>query len=198
MIIVSLCSIPERILFLQEIINSILPNVDRLNVFLNNYQNIPDFLINEKIVIERSQNHSDNGDSNKFFWVDKINNAYHFICDDDIIYKKKYFDFMIKKLRFYNNKVIVSLCGSYIVVSKKNFIDYYKSRYHIHINTEQSDDLLMHIVGTGVMCYHTNHINLTLFCLPYPNMADIWLGIYAKKYNIPLVRVNYKNKMNYI
>ena len=160
MIVASLCTIPERKKYLKSVIYSILPHVDKLNIFLNGYDNIPDYLLNDKINIECSSNHKNMGDANKFYWTDKIKNSYHFICDDDIIYNKRYFNYMIKKLNKYNNRVIVSLCGSRIDIPKNKFINYYQSRNYFSMYDNINKDIPVHIIGTGVMCYHTNYIKL--------------------------------------
>ena len=200
MIIASLCTIPSRKNNLKKTIESILPNVDKLNVFLNGYQQTPDFLLNnDKITVENSNKWGDKGDANKFFWSDKIdNNSYHFVCDDDIIYKKAYFDHMINKLKVYNHKVIVSLCGSRILKSQSQFSSYYRSRHPIHIRRNIDRDLLLNIIGTGAMCYHTKYIKLIPDIFKQRNMADIWLGIHAKKNRIPLIRVSLISHTRYV
>ena len=198
MIVASLCTIPERKKYLKSVIYSILPLVDKLNIFLNGYDNIPDYLLNDKINIECSSNHKNMGDANKFYWTDKIKNSYHFICDDDIIYNKRYFNYMIKKLNKYNNRVIVSLCGSRIDIPKNKFINYYQSRNYFSMYDNINKDIPVHIIGTGVMCYHTNYIKLLPDIFYKPNMADILLGIYAKNNKISLIKASCENINKFI
>ena len=42
------------------------------------------------------------------------------------------------------------------------------------------------------------NINIRFNAFKNKNMSDIWLGVYAKKNKIPLIRVGSKNHFNYV
>src|SRR5690554_2476443 len=107
MISVSLASIPERKNCLHQIVNEIYNKVDRINVYLNNYTEIPSFLKKEKFFVVMSNVFGDRSALGKLFWCDQINSGYHFIIDDDIQYPEDYFDFLIKKIEQYGGTKIV-------------------------------------------------------------------------------------------
>jgi hypothetical protein len=192
-IVASLTTIPSRIRSLKETVNSILPNVDFLHVFLNGYEKVPPFLNDEKIIVARSQDYGDNGDANKFFWCDKVNNCYHFFCDDDIRYTRKYFTFMMSKVDQYKRKAVVGLGGASFNCAKKSFINYYRSRTHIHASTMKTGDEYVHLLCTGIMCFYASDMCITtnIFDYSHPNMCDVWFAVVGKKQKIPFVRVQY-------
>jgi len=191
MIVASLASIPSRIRSLEKTVQSLFNNVSYLHVYLNDYQDVPKFLYNPKIIIARSQDYGNNGDAGKFFWTDKISHkegGYHFICDDDIYYTKSYITEMTEQLNKHPN-CLISACGSTI---PQNFTNYYNDRttYHFHdIITETKE---VDIIGTGTLAYNANKINLNPFIFKYPNMADIWLSLYAKQHNIKMLKISFK------
>ena len=88
-IICGVASIPERSENLRQTIESILPFVDELHVFLNNYPATPKYLQNPKISVYRSQDYHDLGDAGKFFTVGK-KRGFYLAIDDDIIYPEDY------------------------------------------------------------------------------------------------------------
>ena len=69
LIIMNVASIPRREKMLEATINSIINQIDILNVYLNNYDHVPHFLQNKKINIIRSQDFGDIKDNGKFFFA---------------------------------------------------------------------------------------------------------------------------------
>ena len=199
MICASLASIPQREKSLEKTVASILPNVQYLHVYLNKYRHVPNFLINNKIIVARSQDYGDNGDAGKFFWSDKIKECYHFTCDDDLIYNNEYFTFMIQKIEQYNRKIIVGGCGSVIVGSKSKYKNYYNDRISYHFHQDIEKDVFVNNVGTGTSAYHTSTLDISPFDFKSANMADIWLSILAKNNNVPMVKIKFeKDPKKYI
>jgi hypothetical protein len=187
----SLASIPLRKNVLQSTVNSILPHVDHLHVYLNNYDAIPHFLLNNpKITVAQSQQYGDNGDAGKFWWSNNIN-GYHFVLDDDLIYSQKFFDLLIEKLLYYDNKVVVGIQGATVISNMDKFVNYYKSRTSYHHNMNLTKDTVVHILGTGVLCYHTTIMKVYPTDFKHPNMADIWFGLLGQQNKIPFLCVEH-------
>ena len=187
----SLASVPWREKTLERTVASLLPQVDQLNVFLNGYDHVPDFLANPKITIARSQDHGDLGDTGKFFWVDSTK-GYCFTADDDLLYASDYVEYCIKKIEKYNKKVVVGLHGGNIPINMSDF-----QRDRIRISAFYSDylqcDTPVHLLGTGAMAYHSDTIAISIDMFPLPNMADVWFALFAQKKCIPLITLE-RNK----
>lgn len=189
-ITVSIASIPSRIIPLEITINSLISQVDILNVYLNNYKNIPSFLYNKKIIVMRSQDYKDLGDIGKFYWIDKID-GYHFTCDDDIIYPNNYIQSMIKEINKYNG--FISYHG---VIFKQPFKSFTNSKTTYHFRRFVGNDYLVNLLGTGVMGYDADIIKIPLDIFKHKNMADIFIAIFAKNKKIPCMVI--KHKKNYL
>ena len=97
LVTVSVASVPRREKLLEKTVASILPQTDILNVFLNNYEHIPDFLKHEKIHIAQSQDFEDFAVNSKFFCAEYVK-LYHFIIDEDILYPKNYIEYCIDSI----------------------------------------------------------------------------------------------------
>ena len=133
-ITVSIASIPKREEALQSTINSLINQVDKINVYLNGYNHIPEFLDRKNIEFMRSQESKDLGDVGKFYWANKIK-GYHFTCDDDIIYPSNYIEFMIDKLNQYSG--FISLHGAILV---EPIISFYRCRIVYHFMHDLKED----------------------------------------------------------
>lgn len=177
---------------LVESINSIIDQCDYINVALNSYDDIPKELCsNNKIRIIITDN--EKGDAYKF---NEFINArgYYFTIDDDIIYPPNYTEFMISQVEKYNRNCIVTLHGrTYASFPIKNFRD--KCNVY-HFNKLVTEDIVVHIGGTGVMCIHTDLCRIPLEYFKRPNMADVWVAKWAREHSIDIVCV--KHEKNYL
>jgi len=180
----SLATLPERVDCLRETLTSILDWADRVYVFVNGaYRDVPQFLIQDRVTVHF--NHENIGDRAKFHSADRVRHGYHFICDDDITYSSTYVEMMIEKLERLERRAIVGVHGS---VLKSGFKDYYSDDRTIHsLKYEKPADIRVDFLGTGAIAFHAEHINLRLEIFDRENMADVILGVHAKRVGIPLV-----------
>jgi len=75
----SLTTIVERENSLKETVKSLLPQVNKLNVYLHGYVKMPQFLKNPKIEVAFDIEHGDRGDIDKLAWIDEVK-GYHLVC----------------------------------------------------------------------------------------------------------------------
>lgn len=180
----SLASIPSRIPQLQKTIESLLPQMDRINVFLNNYTTVPDFLNNEKIQLEFGDNSL--GDAGKFFWANTTHD-YHFICDDDIIYAPDYADKMIKKIDKYGRMAVIGVHG--INLRFTPITDYNSSTERFSFHSALENDTLVHILGTGTIAYYGQAIKVSLNDFKEKNMADIFFALLGQNQKVSFISI---------
>ncbi len=192
-ITVSIASIPSRVEGLEKVVKQLLPQANTINVFLNEYRNIPHFLKNSKINIARSQDFGNIGDKGKFWWSDEIE-GYHFTCDDDIFYPDNYISETMKQFQKYGDDCFISYHGS---ILKEDFISYDKSRHVYPFWSECERDTLVNIGGTGVMAYNADANKIQYENLHNPNMADIWVSLWALNNNKPIVTPKRKSDWLY-
>ena len=112
MIRASLASIPARRDSLRRVVESLLPQVDRLGVYLNGYGDVPEFLADDRIDVARSEDHGDLGDAGKMFWAAEPGVDYHLACDDDILYPADYVARMVAEVDRYGRRALVGCHGA--------------------------------------------------------------------------------------
>lgn len=173
-------------------INSVLNQCDVINVFLNDYDEIPLEMYHEKINIFLTDNSK--GDAYKFYEL--INSTgYYFTIDDDIIYPENYTEFMIENIEKYNRKKIITLHG-------RNFQSFPIQSYYsknadlYHFTNEIKKDVVVKFGGTGVMAFHTDLIKERISFFETKNMADIWIGVLSKINQIDIICV--KHNKNFL
>lgn len=192
-IIAGIASIPERENALKLVINSIIKQVDEIFVYLNNYKSIPDYLKHHKIKAFLSKNEIDDlGDIGKFYKINKLK-GYYFTMDDDIVYPADYVIKMIDKIEQHKRKYVVSLHGR--IFDKLPVHSYYKG----HTSAFQclslvKKDAFAHVVGTGVLAFHTDTIKIKLSDFKASNMADIWFSKKCHDNNVKCLIMAHENR----
>lgn len=165
----SLASIPSRVASLGRVVHRLLPQVDKLNVYLNGYTTIPNFLSAPKVTVVRSQDACDVGDAGKFHWAASVV-GYHLTCDDDILYPTNYVERMIKGIERYGRRAAVGYHGHLLSSNLK-------ARHALHFGVAQAQDTHVHLLGTGALGYHTSSVRVVPQDFSTPNMADIWFAL---------------------
>lgn len=175
---------------LIKTIESIYDQCDVINVALNNYDEIPQELYDNKINIFITNN--EKGDAYKF--IDLTNsNGYFFTMDDDLVYCQDYVKNMVDNVEKYGRKNIITLHGR----SFKKFPirSYYNDTTKVyHFSNQLDKDLNVNVGGTGVMAFHTELFKVDINFFEKPNMADIWIAAIAKKKSIPITCVKHTSK----
>jgi len=190
MITFSFAAIPSRREFLKRVIDAILPQADRINVYLNGYPDVPDCLKNEKIVAARSQDSGDLSDTGKFFWLTETK-GFSFILDDDVLIAPNYVDAMLAKIRQYGKHIVAANHGSIFI---QHPIENYFSRKSRKILAVIEKDTQVHGAGTGSIVFHHSAIDFGLKDCPLPEMTDVWFALAAKKQKVPLVVMANRDK----
>jgi glycosyltransferase involved in cell wall biosynthesis len=184
-------SMPEREDSLNDTVKSILPQVGKLFVYLNRYTRIPNFLKHAKIEAVLSNNAiGDIGDIGKFFFVDKMK-GYCFTIDDDLIYPPDYVARYVSAIELHLRKAAITTHGRCFDNMPV------KSYYHGHTKSfrclgSQEKDNPVHVGGTGVMAFHTDHLNINIDDFKLSNMADIWFSKICSEQNVPIISISHK------
>ena len=186
----------QRIKSLVQAIESIYNQCDIINVCLNSHSGeIPEILYRDKINLYFTDNSK--GDAFKFLNLEE-SNGYYLTIDDDLIYPPNYVEYVINKCKDHDNKKIITLHGRSF--SSFPIVSYYKSATERYACLETvKNDVKVQFGGTGVMCFHTDLLKVSINDFLYPNMADIWIGKFAKERNIDIICVSHsKGYINYI
>jgi hypothetical protein len=178
-----MASFPARESALEESVKSILPQCDELHVYLNDYDHVPSFLKDARIKVYLSQEEiGDLGDVGKFFGCNKWK-GYVFTVDDKIIYPENYASTMISAIEASKRQAVISLHGR---IMKPNCTSYYhdfteafRCLDSVQINS------FAHVLGTGVLAWHTDTFKIKFSAFESINMSDIWFSKALQEANVP-------------
>jgi tetratricopeptide (TPR) repeat protein len=192
MIVCGVATLPERQNALKDTVESILPQVDKLIIYQNGYKEKFDFLNDDKIeIISSLDTQIDMGDAGKFYRIENHENCYYFSIDDDLIYPSDYVSTLLKTLKKYDYRVIATCHGRVLKPNPKSYYKDAKLMYRCLGNVESEE--FVHFGGTGVMAFHTSTVKINFKYFKTSNMADIWMGLYARENNIPILVVPHKS-----
>jgi hypothetical protein len=180
---VSIASVAEREESLRRVVACLLPQADRLNVYLNGYSAVPPFLDHPRIVTARSQQHGDAGDAGKFYWLE-AGAQYYLACDDDIVYPPDYVARTIGGIERYRRRAVVGWHGSILL---EHFAEYYRDRRILSFYAALESDTPVHVLGTGTVGFHSSTLRLAFADFEIPNMADVWFAIKGQQQRVPFV-----------
>lgn len=184
-IIAGMASIPQRQAALAQAVESILWQVDRLYVYLNDYDDVPSFLHSNKVTVFRSQDHGNLQDTGKFFGLQYHSRGIYLTLDDDIVYPTNYAAQMAESLDCIGFEGAVGVHGVYYPVAPSSFMNRKVVRYRDANSWLRPVSLL----GTGTVAFSIEHFGITLEAFPAPGMADVWFAVYAKLRRQPLFAV---------
>jgi len=183
---IGMASIPGRRKNLPGIVAALLPQVDRLCVYLNGYSDVPACLDHPKVSVFRSQDHGDLGAAGKFFGVEGAV-GYFFTVDDDIVYPSDYVEKMISAIKRYDKKAIVCVHGTRFFSTHPS--TWMRSRKGFHFLHGLECDEQVNVAGTATVAFHTDSFKLSPRVFSRKNMADMFFAIEAKAQGVPIFAI---------
>jgi hypothetical protein len=183
MITASLSTVAWRRSALERMLPTILPQVDRLNVFLQGYTQAPDCLRDRKITIADGRDHPDwlaLKSTAKLFWAAEglVADGVHLTVDDDILYPPDYAATLAARIDYYDRKAVVGYHGAIWDGS-------FRDRQVLHFEKALSHDTPVHTLGTGTTAWHTSSLKLTE--LGDWDGVDWTVAIAAQKQRLPMM-----------
>jgi FkbM family methyltransferase len=179
----SVASVPGRERGLAEVVGALLPQVDRLCVYLNGYEHVPSFLDAAKVRVVRSQESGDRGDGGKFFWAER-SAGFAVVCDDDLRYPADYVARLVAGIERYQRRAIVGFHGA---VLDDEFLSYYRSRRLYHFASALRRDTPVHVLGTGAAGYHHSALAVSARDFLVPDVADVSFALLGQRQRVPFV-----------
>ncbi len=149
----AMATYPARENIVEDTLNSIIGQVDKLFIYLNNYDNVPEYISNHpyKEKIEFILNpKSTLRAAGKFSWLGQVN-GYHFTIDDDIIYPKDYVKKMISFSKSKKDDALIGVHGSIFNTVVKDASKCRKSIFNFQKKLMKSK--IVHMVGSGTTLF---------------------------------------------
>lgn len=187
----SMATFPGREESLKDVIASIIDQVDELWIYANLYTKPPLNIRSRKLKWFLGDKHlGDLGDAGKFYRCEEIK-GYHFTIDDDLIYPRDYVFTLIGAIERYERRCVVSCHGR--TFPPGLIKSYYRgavNRYACLRAVPQ--DVFAHVIGTGVLSYHTDTVKIPFGIFEASNMADVWFSRYCQTRGIPRLILGHK------
>lgn len=182
-----LATLPNRWDTLQLVLQHILPNVNRLFVYIDGPDPLPDFLHYHEKVMAVHAGPTSLGDTGKFLGLFATPEpAYWIIIDDDLYYPRTYVHDMIGWVDRYKRQAVVSIGGCVVQSPCTHYYgDARKARYHFRDVVKQP--MPVNITNTGICAFHSGVVRPSLSDFPVPCMTDIWLGKWCNEHDVPQV-----------
>lgn len=181
-----LSTIPDRENLLKMVLESIVPFVDYVFVSLNGYNHVPTWL-NDFLTVSYTVTDNSLGDAFKFSSIDKVSGLVY-VLDDDLLYSPQFFTLLQSKVTQYGCPC--SLHGKKYGRPVRGF-KYFKENYRC-LNSV-SGDHPVDIIGTGVLCFDTSMVKISMDEFKLPNMSDIWFSKICHSQGVPLMVVEHKS-----
>lgn len=182
----AMASFPPRRESLEHCLETILPQLDELILYLNNYDSVPNFALHPKIraVLSRDRK-GDLRDNGKFYDLPQDDDTYIFTFDDDITYPSDYTSRMIHFIEMLGRDSVVGLHG---VIFPDGEFERLQQRTVHHFREKRSGSFV-DLLGTGTTAWHSSALKLNLDDFPTAGVADLWFAVATAKRGIPLFSV---------
>ena len=171
-----MATFPTRELIIAEAVESLLPQVDKLVIWVNGEMELPQACYHEKVELYWGKDvlGFDIGCAGKFAFAFEWE-GYIFTVDDDIVYPADYVEKSIAKIEEYNRECIFSYHGR---ITKLPITTYRSLKDMVKNCSFQQDvgkDTECHVIGTGVMFFHANTIfpKYDIMEMKHTNVSDI-------------------------
>lgn len=182
-IVISIATQYSRREQLQRRISELLPQCDRMNIYLDDYPDDPQYhMTDQKISLwSASKKFADHG---KFIAAGLYKTAYELFCDDDIFYPADYVEKTVAAINRYRRKAVITYHG---ITMKPNIESYYHSRDVLRYDMAVSADTRVQIAGTGVCGYYAKAMRISTADFAEPFMADLYFSIAAKRQGVAII-----------
>ncbi len=194
--IVGMATTPNRQTSALEAAQSLAQQVDRLFIYQNGFYNPDPYQgLHNVTVVSSLQAGCDKGDAGKFYFTHE-KASYYFSADDDLIYPPDYIKVLTKRLQDLNNKCIITCHGRLMRPKATSFYKHIASAFRCLDNVPSH--AYVHFGGTGVMGFYLPTFRPSFRAFSAPNMADIWVGLWARQLNVPIhVLEHYEHWLKY-
>lgn len=190
LVVGGMATMPTRHNTAPEAISSVVGQVDRLYLFLDGFDEVPEYAKHPKIVLLRSQDRGDLKAKGKFLVLKDLDQpAIFFGFDDDIVYPPDYVVTLKEGLEAYDHNVIVGIHGA---VFAHPMSSYLTDRKGHHRSAAQSEDGLVDILGTDSVAFATDHMSFDVTAWQKTNMLDLCLACEAARQDVPMVSLRHE------
>ena len=169
-----MATMPSRAHTLGTALDSILPQVDRLYVYFDRHDRVPDFVAEQpKIVPLLPARHGELGADGKFLGVGLVGSPCLYFCfDDDIRYPLGYVEILASGLERHRFLALVGMHATRFIAPHQS---YRHHRQVLHFAAPLDVDHLADEIGAGTLAFHSGHFSVDPRHWRYHTMSDLIL-----------------------
>lgn len=191
LVIAGMATMPSRLESFELSLNSILPQVDHLFLFLDRFAT-PYISGDPRVTVLTSDVFGDLRANGKLMGLNMAGpDAYYFCVDDDIIYPPDYVARMLQFLSSNDNKLVSGIHASTL---KPDFKNYLTDRAILHRSSALDQARRVHIAGTCTTAFHTGTLQFDVRQWKTSNMVDLNFALECKQSNVPIVSMPRKEE----
>ena len=182
-----LATMPSRLETLAKVIPAILPQLDRLYVFLDGFETIPDVVRHARITVLRSARDGDLHASGKFLGIAREpEGVIYATFDDDIRYPPDYVDSLVAGLARFGGRVIAGYHGT---LFKFPYGSFREDHDLCHFRTGLAHDIRVDMLGTGTTAFASSALRIDPRRWPYLDVDDLIVALAAESQEVPRVAI---------
>ena len=182
-----MATMPSRSETAPHAIASLLSQVERLWLFLDRFDLVPPYALDERIRIVRSQDVGDLRANGKLVGVALDDEpSIFFGVDDDIEYPADYCATLESNLRRYSGAVV----GVHAAVLRAPVESYERDTKVLHRRAEQKRPEGVDLLGSDSIAFRTTTLRFDVREWPDVNMVDLAFARIAREREIPLVKIS--------
>jgi hypothetical protein len=182
-----MATMPSRAATAPHAIASVLPQVDRLWLFLDRFDALPPYAEHERIRVLRSQELGDLRANGKFVGVTLEDDECTFLgVDDDVDYPADYVETLESHVDRYRGRAVV---GVHAAVLPETVESYARDIKVLHRRADQARAEGVDMLGSDSLAFHTSTLRFDVREWPDVNMVDLSFARTARQRSIPLVKI---------
>ena len=181
-IIGSMASFPKRAEMLEANLPAILAQVDRLDLYLNGFNSVPEFCAHPKINVVLARDAAgDLRDNGKFYHPQAAEEHYRFTFDDDIRYPADYVEKMIAQIEALGRKAVVGVHG--VIYPRQEILAF--SQRRVFNFGSAAKGRYVDLLGTGTTAWHSSTLAPQLEDFKTKGLCDLWFCTLAARQGVP-------------
>lgn len=182
-----MASIPTRAGDLEQVLDRIVPQLERLYLFLHGYEAIPAVARHSRIVPVLAPADSAFRASGKFYGLlQQTGPCLYFCFDDDILYPPDYVARMTSAIVRYGGRALVGVHGTDYPDTGTSYAHDRKSR---HFARRLRLDRVIDELGCGTVAFSSELLSIDPRRWPHGDMEDLMLAIDAERNGIDRIAV---------
>ncbi|NTV97038.1 MAG: glycosyltransferase family 2 protein [Thiobacillus sp.] len=188
-----LATMPSRLDSLPIMLASILPQLDRLYVFLDGFAEVPGCLAGRpNCLVEHIPAGSGLHNASRFLVPEREGPEAIFVClDDDIVYPADYVVRLVAGLERHGRRALVGIHGG---LFRPPHASYVRDCEVLHFAARLGRDTRVDVLGSGTLAFHASTLQMRPESWRHPRFDDLSLAVDAAAAGVELVALGRPKK----